>query len=487
MAGLSAAAAGLAGCQTVAGTGAAAAATTSTGTSAGPPSTAMAHKPIDYHALAKRLSGKLILPGDPGYPRASQSYNPNFDGRKPAAIAQVANPADVQRCVEAAAESGTPIAARSGGHSYAGYSTPNGALVVDLANLHGVALDRAGNATIGAGTKLAEVYDGVAGAGRALPGGSCPTVGIAGLTLGGGVGVLTRAYGLTCDRLVSAQLVTADGRLRTVSANAEPDLFWALRGGGGGNLGIVTSLAFRTEAAPPQLAAFTVRFGGGTAADVFGAWQQWLPNSPAALWTKCTLVSGSSPSARLTGCYIGSTSALTPLLNDLIKRTSATPTGKTISGLDYASAMRYFAGSSARESFAASSSMLRRPADAGKIASIATGETGSEIMFDALGGAVAALKPTDTAFAHRSSLATTQIYRGSTPSTAPAATKTVDAMRDALTGVLGVGGYVNYIDPTMPNWGSAYYGDNLSKLHGVARRYDPHGVFTFAQSIEKAR
>ena len=142
------------------------------------------------------------------------------------------------------------IAARSGGHSYAGYSTPDKGLVVDLGKLNTITVNPDGTADIGAGCRLADVYATLGGQGVCIPGGSCPSVGIGGLTLGGGIGVLTRLHGLTCDNLIEADIVTADGTLQTVNADNNPDLFWGLRGGGGGNFGIVTRFKFQTFAAP---------------------------------------------------------------------------------------------------------------------------------------------------------------------------------------------------------------------------------------------
>lgn len=138
-------------------------------------------------------------------------------------------------------------------------------------------------------------------AGRCLPAGSCPTVGIAGLTLGGGIGVLARKYGMTCDHLVSARVVTAGGKLRTVSADSEPDLFWALRGGGGGNFGVVTSFTFRTDPAPPAVTVFSLHFPAGSANDVLDAWQRWLPEAPPELWANVVLSGGSPVQARVSG------------------------------------------------------------------------------------------------------------------------------------------------------------------------------------------
>src|SRR5207247_6096094 len=138
------------------------------------------------------------------------------------------------------------IVARSGGHSYGGYSTTPG-VVVDVSRLKAVALDRHGRAVVGAGARLIDVYETLAQHGRTVPAGSCPSVGIAGLALGGGVGFAARKFGLTCDNLLQATIVTASGRALVCNAHEHADLYWALRGGGGGNFGIVTRLVFRTH------------------------------------------------------------------------------------------------------------------------------------------------------------------------------------------------------------------------------------------------
>src|SRR2546430_4368956 len=182
---------------------------------------------------------------------------------------------------------------------------------------------------VGAGAKLIEVYAGLAKAGRCLPAGSCPTVGIAGLTLGGGIGVLTRKFGLTCDHLLSARVVTADGRLLTASADSEPDLFWALRGGGGGNLGIVTSFTFSTAPAP-SVTVFSLHFPAGTVPGVLSAWQQWIAAAPDELWSNCGITAGRPSSCRVGGCFVGSPEALNPLLDKLIAATSARPSSRFV-------------------------------------------------------------------------------------------------------------------------------------------------------------
>jgi FAD binding domain-containing protein/berberine-like enzyme len=465
----------------------------STAPSTPPPSSSPA-KPVppDWAALREKLGGGLVLPGDAGYPAAAQVYNPLFDARKPAAIARCRKPEDVQACVEVAAAARMPIAARSGGHSYAGYSNQDKALIVDLGPMSGVDVD-GDVAVIGAGTKLIDVYAGLDKRGRALAAGSCPTVGISGLTLGGGIGVLTRKLGLTCDQLTSADVVKADGSLVTASQDSEPDLFWALRGGGGGNFGIVTSFTFRT-APGPQLTVFSLRFNGA-AADVVGAWQTWLADLPDEMWTNCVVSGGSPPTVRVGGCYVGSTQACEAQL----KRLGLTASSRFVTGKSYLDAMRYFAGCSqrsvqqchpasaggslGRESFVASSRILAKPvADPAALVSLLDGRTGVDLLLDSLGGAVSRLDPGETAFPYRTAVASAQIYAG-TGSGKQAATQAVGEIRTGLGALTGATGYVNYIDPAMPNWAKAYYGANLDKLRQVAQRYDQDGVFAFAQGL----
>ncbi|MDQ2788228.1 MAG: FAD-binding dehydrogenase [Pseudonocardiales bacterium] len=487
-AGLSATAAALTGCG--------GAHTTSPPRASG--SAGAAHKLIGFPGLARKLSGPLVTPDKPGYHLARRSFNPLFDNRTPAAIAQCRRIEDVQACVAAAAAAGAPIAARSGGHSYAGYSTPDGALVADLSGLSSVLVNADGTAVIGAGARLIDIYTALGGAGRCLPAGTCPSVGIAGLTLGGGVGVVSRKYGLTCDRLVSATVVTADGTSRTVSASADPDLFWALRGGGGGNFGIVTSLTFDTVPAP-QLTVFLLGFPAGAVPDVLGGWQDWIISMPDELSANCHIIGGSPPSCTVIGCYIGSARGLNPLLSGLIGRIGSQPTLRTVAEHGYLDGMRYFAGCSAksaaechdqasgrhwnREAFVASSRVLTAPvADPAQISSVFDGRT-VFVIIDGLGGAISRVTSADTAFPHRGALALMQIYLRTSPADRAAAASSVVQMRDQLTGVVGGGAYVNYIDHTLPNWAHAYYGDNLTRLRQAAQRYDPDRLFTFPQAI----
>ncbi|MGW4247517.1 FAD-binding oxidoreductase [Nocardia sp. NPDC004722] len=454
---------------------------------------------VDWNKLRQSTSGTLSLPSDSGYSTAKMAYNPVFDSRQPAAILQCANTSDVQAGVTAAAGARIPVAARSGGHSYAGYSTPDNGLVLDLGAMSGVEVKSDGTAVIGAGTRLMDVYSLLAKAGRCLPAGSCPTVGIAGLTLGGGVGVLAGKYGLTCDNLVSAQVVTADGTVRTASATSEPDLFWALRGGGGGNFGVVTSFTFRTVAAP-QLAVFQVRFPAGSLTDVLGAWQTFTASAPDEFWSTLGMSAGSPPTCRINGCYVGTEKEMNALLDKLVAATKTQPVNRYSLSKDYLSAMMYFGGCAnysveqckpnwngggalGRESFTASSRVLTKPlSDPSRLTALLTGREGMDILLDSLSGAPARIGAKDTAFAYRGALATAQIYVGATTTEAR---NSVNEVRDRLGDLTGNTGFVNYIDPGLSNWAAAYYGDNASRLRGVAKHYDPNGVFAFDQSASK--
>ncbi|CAM3986937.1 FAD-binding oxidoreductase [Kibdelosporangium persicum] len=438
--------------------------------------------PPNWESLRARISGTLFLPGDKDFDTVRQVYNPLVDGRKPAAVARCQTIEDVQACVSLAAESKVPIAARGGGHSYAGYSVPESGLQVDLSELKKVAVRPDGTVRIGAGAKLVDVYTELAKAGKCLPAGSCPTVGIAGLTLGGGIGVLSRKFGLTCDRLDAATVITADSRVVEASSARDTDLFWALRGGGGGNFGIVTEFVFAPLPAP-ALAVFTMRFPAGSATDVLGAWQQWIAAAPPELWSNI-IVTGAAqaPACEVSGCHVGSLGELNGLLAGLKVR----PSSRVVQAKEYLDGMRFFAGSSRRQSFVASSRMLPGPADPAKITRMMTGRPGLDLLIDSLGGAIADLGPSDTAFPHRKAFASAQIYMKADAADAARATTQVSEVRDALTEVAGTTGYVNYIDPTMPDWADAYYGANLPRLRKIAETVDPHRVFAFPQAIPRA-
>src|SRR5919197_3503328 len=200
---------------------------------------------LPLRELARTLDGTVVARGAAGYAQARLLVSTRFDAVHPKAVVFCESVADVEKTVRWARRHHVHVVARSAGHSYGGYSTTSG-VVIDVSRISGVHLEAGGRiATVGAGARLIDVYNSLWLHGLTIPAGSCPTVGIAGLTLGGGVGFSARKLGLTCDRLRAARVVLASGAAVHCSPSRHRDLFWALRGGGGGNFGIVTHLGFR--------------------------------------------------------------------------------------------------------------------------------------------------------------------------------------------------------------------------------------------------
>jgi FAD/FMN-containing dehydrogenase len=463
------------------------------------------------------LTGSLVLPSNAAYASDAELYNEVYVAA-PAAIAYCASPTDVQRCVGFARDHAVALAARSGGHSYGGYSTTAG-LVIDVSSLNAVTvLSGSSQATVGAGAKLISIYSQLGSSGLLLPGGSCPTVGIAGLALGGGQGVFGRNYGLTCDNIVSLDVVTADGSLRTCSPSTNSDLYWACRGGGGGNFGVVTSFTFSVYPIP-LVNLFTLEWPWESAADVLAAWMPWSAASPQELWSNCQLLSsgsagGGSPySLKVTGVYAGSTAACSSALAPLISAVGTGTTYQFVGPEDYLDAMLIEAGCQgksiaqcalaapggagtlSRSAFVAKSSYINDPLPTAGVASMVDAvqaldaqvpEVGGGIVFDAYGGKINEPAAGDTAFVHRSALACAQYSTSFGGPPAPALMGSAEAwlaQTETAFAPYAQGAYQNYIDPDLANWAEAYYGSNLPRLMSVKRSIDPDDLFHFAQSI----
>ena len=459
----------------------------------------------DWARLRRTVQGALALPVDGGYGRVRLLENPRYDGQRPLAVLSVRSAGDVATGLTFAQDHDVPVAIRSGGHSYPGWSgggSPK-ALVIDVRPLSRVEL-RGTKATIGSGASLAHVYDAVSGKGRAIAAGSCATVGIAGLTLGGGVGVLTRAYGLTCDFVKSMQVVTADGRTRTASRHDDPDLFWAMRGGGGGHLGVVTSFTMRTAAAPTLRTAF-LQWPIAAASTVIQAWQGWAPTADARLWSTLKALGGQKHSAGpvllLSATWTGPAGAFEGQLAGLLQHVPA-PSVSTRASRSYRDAMFSYAGCASvpaaqcttgpggvltREALAATSHVAYDPLDEAGITALldrvhaAGGLKEAGISIDALGGRVRDVAPDATAFVHRAALATVQYTATFPPGTAARADQFVRGFRAAMVPHWGEHAYVNYADATLEDYRQAYFGANAARLAQVRSAYDPHRFFTQPQ------
>ena len=244
--------------------------------------------------LRATLNGRVITPDDAQYDAARTVFYGGID-RRPALIARAANAADVARVITLARETGLELAVRSGGHSVAGHSVTNSGIVLDLADMKALSIDpERRTAWAGAGLTAGEYTTATAAYGLATGFGDTGSVGIGGITLGGGVGYLVRKYGLTIDNLLAADIVTADGLLRRVDARTHPDLFWALRGGGG-NFGVATSFEYRLDQVGPEIVAGAIAWHASEASRVIDLWRRLVEEAPAELC--CPLILRFAPPA----------------------------------------------------------------------------------------------------------------------------------------------------------------------------------------------
>src|SRR6188472_4553317 len=230
------------------------------------------------------LRGFVVAPGDPGYDTDRRIWNGSFD-RHPAMIIRCRGVSDVIASVKFGRTSGLPVAVRSGGHSFPGFSVADGALVIDLSLMKGVRVDPERRIVgVQAGVLLGELDRETQAFGLAVPSGIVTHTGVAGLTLGGGIGWIMRKHGLSVDRLRSVDLVTADGEFVKASADENAELFWGLRGGGG-NFGIVTEFEFDCVPLGPQILAGPVIWPMTDSGEVLRFYRDWIAEAPDDLMT----------------------------------------------------------------------------------------------------------------------------------------------------------------------------------------------------------
>uniref|UniRef100_A0AAU2K2R0 FAD-binding oxidoreductase n=1 Tax=Streptomyces sp. NBC_00049 TaxID=2903617 RepID=A0AAU2K2R0_9ACTN len=479
----------------------------------------------DYGALARGIDGRVVLPGDRDFDEARQLFQPRYDTVVPGAVAYPAHAADVAVCLDFARRSGTPVVPRGGGHGYAGWSTRAGGLVVDVGAMASVAVEGDG-VRVGAGARLGDVNAALAGRGLAVPTGLCPSVGIAGLTLGGGLGLATRAYGATCDRLTGARVVTPDGTVREAGPDHDADLFWALRGGGGGNFGVVTEFRFRTH--PVRDAAFAeLHWPVADSAAVLRGWQRWLGSLPDPFWSQVEFAAASgadagpaaAPAVRVV-CLDGR-GELEGQLTRLSDLVGGPPRDSWIVVRSYGDTVRAMSGCLergpeecrlpgtlpgrdprgrlGRDSYAARSDFWTGGGlpDAaigavleavGRYATaVPRGGFGVVQLDGVCGGALNRVPATGTAFAHRDSAFLAQ-YLAYWPASAPAAEvdrhqRWLDGLWQDLRPWASGRAYQNYADPKLTGWREAYYGPNLARLEAVRRTYDPARLFRFPHAL----
>jgi FAD/FMN-containing dehydrogenase len=445
-------------------------------------------KPADIDDFRARLRGPLMLAGQAGYEDARAIWNRAFD-RKPALIARCTGAADVTAAISFARAHGLLTAVRGGGHSHSGQSTCDGGLVVDLSLMSGIRIDPlAKTVRVEPGARLSQVDHEAQAFGLAVPLGTVSDTGAAGLTLGGGFGRLSRKYGLACDNLTGVDLVTADGRLLRVSATENPDLLWALRGGGG-NFGVVTSFEYRAHSVGPTLFGGDLVYPFEQARDLLRGLADFVTAVPDELFVFVFFLPAPDHQrvVRLNLCYCGPVDRAEQVLAPLRKlgkpmKDDLAPTRYVTlqSALDAITPSRryYIKGGYVKRLTPELSHVIvdyleSAPADNGLIA------------IAQFGGAISRVKPTATAYWHREPNHEVIVMgRWDDPS---GADPTIQWVRGAWQRIepLTAGYYVNHGDfDESERRIRTNYGDNYPRLAALKKRYDPDNLFRLNANIK---
>lgn len=442
--------------------------------------------------LRARLAGPSLASGEEGYEAARRVWNQMID-RRPALIAGCAGAGDVQRCVAFAREHGVALSVRGGGHNIGGRAVAEGGLMIDFSRRRRVRFDPAQRvAEVEPGATLGDVDRATQAAALAVPTGIVSETGIAGLALGGGFGWLSRRYGLTCDHLLSVELVTADGETLTVDAERHPDLFWALRGGGGG-FGVVTSFRFSLQPLGPTITGGMLIHRGEQTAEVFDRFRRRTESSPEELG--CLLKLGSAPPApflpeELHGrpvavtiaCHSGEPATAEGDLAPL--RAGSPPVADLLAPRPFVEMQSLFDAGEPRGKRNYWKSEYVADLD-DRVEAILTEHAGrlpsesANVKIFHLGGAVTRVPPGATAAGHRDARFIVVIATSWTdPGDDPANVGWVRDCWSALHAVSGRGGYVNFLtdDADAEQGRSSFGGVDLQRLAAVRRRYDPDGV-----------
>lgn len=473
-----------------------------------------------WDRLSRHLGGDLVLPSNTAYAVARQLELAQFDEISPQAVVFCADSADVSLAIRFAQDHRLPVAVRSGGHSYGGYSTSSG-LVLDLSRLNRIAVGPQA-VTLGPGALNVDILDALTPHGLVVSEGGCPTVACGGFIQGGGYGLLTRALGMACDALTSAEVVLADGRTVTASAQEDSDLFWAIRGGGGGNFGVVTSFAV-TPYPLDLMHTANLFFPYERTAQVLDGFTQWLEHAPRTLGGGAYVVLPDAQPGAVPVMMVLLASVGTPGELDAQARRLESFTGAAVNrqggSLTYQALMMnvfqcsQLTPAQAHRRGKSAEGVLPRPAfgvERTRLCSRHLGQGGWEQVmaaFDAepaagqlrqlevhmFGGAVNDVDRTGTAMVHRDSLFSVN-YRSviadaalDTPDSRATARRWADRGFAAVDPYSNGETFQNWMDPALTDWRQSYYAENYPRLEQIKGVYDPHRFFSFAQGVGAPR
>lgn len=432
---------------------------------------------------------RFLVRNDADYLKHRQIFNKRITAM-PKVIAVCANEQGVQEAVAYATQHQLPIAVKSGGHSFEGFSINDGGLVVDLSAMNKPHYDKTTQRmVIQPGAKLGGVYEYLNQFGRLIPAGSCAGVGVAGLTLGGGYGFFARQLGLTCDSLLRVRMVDGKGQIH--DSKTEPDLLWACKGGGNGNFGIITELEFQTHPAPLYFRSYRYKYRNLSPDKATKLAERWftlmkdLPNTAYSSW----VINGKTLTIFITDTANTTSAALTTILTALKSGAADIMTPrkdaflKGIQRVKGGTEPMYFKNVSAGyyRDFNDIKALLPRICQ-----QIADAKVTTLLQINTLGGAIA--NPTleaSAAYPHRAFgfLGELQTYYDKPSQTATA----VKLVRDIQTQLTNGGihaHYRNYPDIDLPQWENAYYGKNYLRLQDIKRRFDPDNRIRHPQSVK---
>jgi FAD/FMN-containing dehydrogenase len=439
--------------------------------------------------LREVMHGQVLLPSEPGYDEQRRVWNGTVD-RKPAVIARCSEVSDVQHALGFAVARGLPVAVRGGGHSVAGFSTCDDGVLIDLGLMRTLTVDpQARVARAQAGVTGREFDRATQEHGLATTLGVVSTTGIAGLTLGGGIGWLMRKHGLACDNLLSVELVLADGRLVTASADENPELFWGLKGGGG-NFGIATSFEYRLHPVGPTVYGGSVAFPPQNRRALLEAYRELTRGAPDELtsYAAMTAAPDGSPVAAMAACYAGDPAEGARLL-DPVKAAVGKPLVDALGPLAYTEQQsRMDQGYPPGEHHYWRSCFLDDLTDdvidvlVDRASDVQAPPT-LELIVEHMGGAITR---GDGAFAHRAARYDVLIAANWTD---PADHDRCVAWARGTAAALephARGGYANYEPDADGAHVPGVYGDRVARLRALKAELDPHNVFRLNQNVTPA-
>ncbi|WP_442815244.1 FAD-binding oxidoreductase [Streptomyces sp. NBC_01298] len=466
--------------------------------------------------LRRHLKGEVVLPSDQSYVSSKQGVLVELDSVMPQAVVYCETAQDVSTAIKFAGDHDIQVHTRSGGHSLAGWSTGQG-MILDVGRLNRVSVgDR--TVRLGPGVQTIDAHVALKPHNKQIVGGTCATVRMGGYISGGGIGFQVRKFGVASDRLVSAQMVLSNGRVVRASEGMNSDLFWAIRGGGGGNFGVATEFEVRPISAP-RMVYFDSLWPWDKAQEIITAWQEWCSNGSNNLGSTLNVLlrdgaPGNVPMIKINGGYHGPQAEIEQALNELAAQAGATPSFRAVKELSYDEGMKAVYGCEQlgveechRDGTNPNAKIRRTPflRERTRLLNRPTGSSGvadllaafeanrrpghiTYLYLTALGGVANDVPRTHTAYVHRGAeffvACATLMSNGQPPAEEAEAAMVWPTQAFNIIDPLSSGeSYLNFPNPDLGDWRQAYYAENYSRLVSVKHRYDAPDFFRHAQSI----